>query len=60
MVFSHRAVSAEERLLTSSSATMASWAKQQNSLSALPVAKDKVHTSFEFHFFFYHYWPGIN
>ena len=29
IVFSHRAVSAEERLLTSSSATTASWAKNE-------------------------------
>ena len=36
IVFSHGAVSAEERLLTSSSATTASWAKERNSLSALP------------------------
>jgi len=52
IVFSHRAVSAEECLLPSSSATTASWAKEQNSLSTLPVAKDKVHTTIEFHFFF--------
>ena len=46
IVFSHGAVSAEERLLTSSSATTASWAKERNSLSALPAAKDKVPTPF--------------
>ena len=34
IVFSHRAVSAEERLYTFSSTTTASWAKEQNSLSA--------------------------
>ena len=44
IVFSHRAVSAEERLYTSSSTTTASWAKERNSLSALPAAKNKLHT----------------
>ena len=44
IVFSHRAVSAEERLYTSSSTTTASWAKERNSLSALPAAKNKLHS----------------
>ena len=63
IVFSHGAVSAEERLLTSSSATTASWAKERNSLSALPAAKDKVHTpsnSIYYYYYYYYYWPGIN
>ena len=60
IVFSHRAVSAEERLLTSSIATTTSWAKERNSLSALPAAKYKVHTPSKSIYYYYYYWPGIN
>ena len=59
IVFSYRAVSAEEHLLTSSSATTASWAKERNSLSALSAAKDTVHTPSNTISLYYH-WPGIN
>ena len=59
IVFSHRAVSAEERLLTSYIASTTSWAKERNSLSALPAAKVKVHIPSNTISLYYH-WPGIN